>query len=155
MCYCFFTSKTCPFHSFDTLLDELAFLQQCEWLLQIHSILFTDSENKNRVHKCVEATLFKLNSIILFQVRISFSSLRRNHFLYESFLSTPDGYTFLHHSKGQKSKCFNGRAYLINKLLGDFPCEARLEVTINACILVNWFFQVQCPKKMKRDTSMN
>ena len=68
-------------------------------------------------------------------------------FMYESFLSTPGGYTFLHHSKGQKYKCFNGRAYLINKLLGDFPCEARLEMTINACILVDWFFQVQFPKK--------
>ena len=56
-------------------------------------------------------------------------------------------------SKGQKYKCFNGRAYLINKLLGDFPCEARLEMTINACILVDWFFQVQFPKKMKRDTN--
>ena len=56
-------------------------------------------------------------------------------------------------SKGQKYKCFNGRAYLINKVLGDFPCEARLEMTINACILVDWFFQVQFPKKMKRDTN--
>lgn len=45
------------------------------------------------------------------------------------------------------------QAYLINKLLGDFPCEARLEMTINACILVDWFFQVQFPKKMKRDTN--
>ena len=73
--------------------------------------------------------------------------------MYESFLSTPGGYNFLHRSKGQKYKCFNGRAYLINKLLGDFPCEARLEMTINACILVDWFFQVQIPKKMKRDTN--
>lgn len=70
--------------------------------------------------------------------------------MYESFLSTPGGSV----PRVRNTSVSMGELIiLINKLLGDFPCEARLEMTINACILVDWFFQVQFPKKMKRDTN--
>ena len=56
------------------------------------------------------------------------------------------GYTFLHRRFQGQNSVFQWKIQLKDKLLGNFPRETGLEVTIHAWILVDWLFQVKCPE---------